>query len=90
VEQSPCDGTHEKSHFDIGENVSVRINARNTSPHIGKIVEKIWHHKYQLWYYYIHDSRDRKISKRYTAADFLPTKQSTEPSDAPQPRNEAF
>ena len=90
VEQSPCDGTHGKSHFDIGENVSVRINARNTSPHIGKIVEKIWHHKYHLWYYYIHDSQDRKISKRYTAADLLPAKQSTEPSDAPQPRNEAF
>ncbi|WP_404307578.1 hypothetical protein [Neorhodopirellula lusitana] len=79
VEQSPSDGKQNKSHFDVGDNVNVLMNARNHSPHVGQITEKLWHHKFQLWYYYLRDSDGHKVSKRYTAADLLPAEKRTEP-----------
>ena len=75
VEQSPRDGAREKARFAIGSLVRVRINRRNRSQHEGVVERKVWHHKYQLWYYYIRDMDMRRISKRYTAADLIPRAQ---------------
>ena len=79
VEQSPQDGAREKSAFNTSDRVRVRTNQRNKTQRAGVIEQKVWHHKYQLWYYYIRDANGRKVSKRYTAADLLLIAKSTEP-----------
>ena len=79
IEQSPRDGMQGKSYFTVGDSVNVRVNARNHSPHTGRITEKLWHSKFQLWYYYLQNPDGRKVSKRYTAADLTRIEESTEP-----------
>lgn len=71
VEDSPKDGTQNKSFFATNDHVRVRTNARNTTEHSGTIERKVWHHKYQVWHYYIRDADGRRVSKRYTAADLI-------------------
>lgn len=90
VEQSPHDGTHRHSVLEIGNRIQVRTNARNKTEHSGVIEHKNWHHKYQLWYYYIRELAGRKVSKRYTAADLLLAEGSTGQSDAPKSASGAF
>jgi hypothetical protein len=71
VEQSPKDGVQNKSHFELNDPVHVRINARNHTARTGTIERKVWHHKYQIWYYFLREIRGRLVSKRYTAADLV-------------------
>jgi hypothetical protein len=85
VEQSPQDGTQGTSVLNVGDHVRVRTNARNTTERDGVIERKVWHHKYQLWHYYIRDSAGRSISKRYTAADLVRATDSTEQTDEREP-----
>ena len=85
VERSPKDGTQAFSAFKVGDNVRVRSNPRNTTERAGVIERKVWHHKHQLWYYYIRDTAGRRISNRYTAADILLTADSTEQTDEREP-----
>ncbi len=85
VEQSPQDGTQGTSVLNVGDHVRFRTNARNTTEHDGVIERKVWHHKYQLWHYYIRENTGRRISKRYTAADLVRTANSTEQTDEREP-----
>lgn len=71
ISGSPQDGTPAKPILELGTAVSVRTCARNTTPHIGIIDRRVWHYKFQLWYYWI-CAHGRRISKRYTAADLFP------------------
>ena len=77
VEDSPKDGVQNKSFFAPDDQVSVRANARNRTERSGTIERKVWHHKYQVWHYYIRDADGRPVTKRYTAADFIGDPHST-------------
>ena len=57
----------------IGYRVRVPGNQSKQNPAQtgGNCEQKVWHHKYQLWYYYIQTLTDGRSSKRYTAADLL-------------------
>lgn len=54
--------------FSIGQQVKVILNDRNRTPHEGSVREVIWHHKDQLFNFYLEEC-GRKISKRYFAED---------------------
>ena len=77
VEDSPKDGVQNRSFFSPDDQVSVRANARNRTERSGTIERKVWHHKYQVWHYYIRDADGRPVTKRYTAADFIGDPHST-------------
>jgi len=71
VENSPKDGTQNKSHFELNDLVRVRTNSRNRTERVGTIERKVWHHKYQIWHYFIRDTNGHSVAKRYTAADLV-------------------
>ena len=64
------DNDEDQSIYEIGDRVTVKKNYRNRTPRTGSIDRKIWHHKHQLWNYFINDDFGKPVSKRYTAVDF--------------------
>jgi hypothetical protein len=68
VADSPMDGSPDHSAYEIGDDVTVRLNFRNKTFRTGTIEKKNWHHKNGLWYYYIRDLDGKPVSNRYTAA----------------------
>ena len=69
TETRPRDNDPDVSMMAIGDSVSVIANHRNKTARRGTIDSIIWHHKNQLWHYYIIDDSGTKISKRYTSYD---------------------
>lgn len=50
--------------LDLGQRVSVILNARNYTPHSGEICDRVWHHKDRKWAYFLLES-GKRVSKRY-------------------------
>ena len=71
------DDDPELPQFEIGQSVSVEESYRNKTARAGTINRKVWHHKYQVWNYYIVDSRGKPVTKRYLATDFAASKSDT-------------
>lgn len=79
LEQTAVDLTDEEvavaahpPELDLGQRVSVILNARNYTPHSGEICDRVWHHKDQRWTYLILES-GKRVSKRYYSDDLQPT-----------------
>lgn len=71
TETRPRDDNPNKALLNIGDNVSVIVNYRNKTARQGTIASAIWHHKYQIWHYYLVDADGHKISKRYMSHDLV-------------------
>lgn len=71
TETHPRDDDPNKALLNIGDNVSVIVSYRNKTARQGKIASAIWHHKYQLWHYYLVDTAGHKVSKRYVSSDLV-------------------
>jgi hypothetical protein len=56
------------SEFSVGERVSVRLNSRNRTPHVGEIRDVVWHFKDGRYNYYLSEN-NKKVYKRYFAED---------------------
>jgi hypothetical protein len=56
------------SEFAVGDRVAVRLNERNTTPHVAQIREVFWHYK-DTRYYYLLSEGEKWIHKRYFAED---------------------
>ncbi len=67
------DNDENESMYNVGDHITVEQNHRNKTPRTGTIDRKIWHHKYELWKYYINDDSGNSVTKRYYAIDFSPT-----------------
>ena len=54
--------------FAVGDRVSVRLNERNHTPHVGEIQRVTWHHKDARYNYYLSEN-NKRVHKRYFAED---------------------
>jgi hypothetical protein len=54
--------------FPVGTEVEVIVNAKNLTYHKGTICEVNWHHKNEVWNYYLKEN-GKKVKKRYLEQD---------------------
>lgn len=54
-----------------GDTVEVVVNAKNTTSHVGTIIDVAWHYKERKWFFIIEEN-GRKVGKRYTKEDLRP------------------
>ena len=54
--------------FGKGDKVEVVVNAKNTVPHVGSVIEFAWHPKDRKWLFTMEEN-GKKIGKRYAKED---------------------
>ena len=68
-EEASADTDQDAPRHGIGQWVRVCESARHRTVREGLIVERIWHHRFGCWMYYIEERDGRRVSTRYLAED---------------------